>query len=78
MITRALAIGAFALMLASGCAEMFGRQGMPADPLFASGKPAESKATNGPAAPIPFSEPTPPHNKTRPDPALIVRSMRER
>jgi hypothetical protein len=72
MFLRALTIGGLTILMASGCAEMFGRQGMPADPLFASGKPAESKATNGPATPMPYSEPTPPTNKTRPDPALIV------
>lgn len=65
MLIRALLIGTFALFTATGCAEMFGRQGMPADPLYASGKPAESKTTNGPATPTPFSEPTPPLNKTR-------------
>src|SRR5262245_28799107 len=65
MILRALTIGGFILLLVSGCADMFGRQGMPGDPLFASGKPAESKATAGPATPMPFSEPTPPVNRTR-------------
>lgn len=64
MVLRALAIGGFILLMASGCADMFGRQGMPADPLFASGKPAEATAKNGPPTPIPFSEPAPPINKT--------------
>jgi hypothetical protein len=63
MFTRALAIGGLILLLASGCADMFGRQGMPADPLFASGKPAEAKTNSGPPTPMPFSEPTPPLNK---------------
>jgi hypothetical protein len=62
MIMRALVIGGL-LLLVSGCAEMFGRQGMPADPLFASGKPAESKAVVGPAVAMPFSEPVPPVNR---------------
>ena len=43
---------------------MFGRQEIPNDPLFASGKPAEAKAKFGPPVPMPFSEPTPPVNKT--------------
>ena len=48
-----------------GCADMFGRQGMPADPLFANGKPAESDSKAGPPIAPPFSEPTPPVNRTQ-------------
>jgi hypothetical protein len=46
----------------SGCAGMFGRQGLPADPLFSNGKPAEAKAQSGPPITTPFSEPPLPAN----------------
>ena len=66
MVTRLFQIVCLLTLLASvGCKEMFGRQGMPADPLFSTGKPAESKATFGPPIAPPFSEPTPPVNRTQ-------------
>lgn len=46
-------------LLLTGCKGMFGRQGLPPDPLFANRKPVESNLKAGPATPIPFSEPTP-------------------
>jgi hypothetical protein len=46
----------------SGCTGMFGRQGLPADPLFSNGKPAEAKAQTGPPIRTPFSEPAVPEN----------------
>ena len=52
-------------MLLFGCKGMFGPQGIPDDPLFANGKPAESKAKAGPPVAPPFSEPTPPVNRTQ-------------
>ncbi len=52
------------LFTAVGCKEMFGPQGLPPDPLFANGKPAESKAIHGPPLAPPFSEPAPPVNRT--------------
>jgi hypothetical protein len=54
-------LGCFCLLLAvGGCKGMFGRQGLPPDPLFAVRKPIESKAQAGPPAETPFTEPMPP------------------
>ncbi len=46
----------------SGCTGMFGRQGLPTDPLFSNGKPAEAKAQSGPPIATAFSEPSVPAN----------------
>jgi len=53
------------LLTSAGCKGMFGPQGMPAEPLFPNGQPAESKAQFGPAVAPPFAEPTPPVNRTQ-------------
>ena len=56
-------LGCFSLVLMLvGCKGMFGRQGLPPDPLFATRKPIESKAKTGPAVATPFSEPMPAAN----------------
>jgi hypothetical protein len=52
------------MILLAGCDALFGRQGLPADPLFSTGKLPESTAQTGPPVAAPFSEPTPPVNKT--------------
>jgi hypothetical protein len=63
MAQRALQIACLLLLLAlSGCTGLFGRQGAPADPLFANSKPAEARAQSGPVAATPFFEPTVPPN----------------
>lgn len=46
------------LLLLIGCKGMFGRQGLPPDPLFANRKATESKVKTGPPIDIPFTEPT--------------------
>jgi hypothetical protein len=48
-------------LLFAGCV---GKQELPVDPLFANGKPPESKAQTGAPIAPPFSEPAPPANKT--------------
>lgn len=50
------------LFALGGCTGMFGRQGLPADPLFSNGKPEEAKPHFGPPTPAPFSEPAVPEN----------------
>lgn len=56
-------IGCLALLLTTcGCESLFGRQGMPGDPLFANRKPIESKSKVGPPTAFPVSEPVPPTN----------------
>ena len=49
-------------LLLCGCAGMFGRQGLPPDPLFANRKPIETTAVSGPPVPVPFSAPAAPSN----------------
>lgn len=44
------------LLALAGCKS----EGLPADPLFANGKPAETKAVAGPPVDTPLYEPTPP------------------
>ena len=46
----------------AGCEALFGRQGLPPDPLFVNRKPIESKAKAGPPVDLPFSEPAPAAN----------------
>lgn len=48
------------LFVVGGCKGMFGRQGLPPDPLFADRKPIESKAQAGPPMATPDREPVPP------------------
>lgn len=63
MAARIGQLGWMLLLLGlSGCTGMFGRQGLPADPLFSNGKPAEAKTLSGPPVMTPFSEPTVPAN----------------
>jgi hypothetical protein len=63
MAKRIGQLGCLLLILGlSGCTGMFGRQGLPADPLFSNGKPDEAKAHSGPPIAIPFSEPAVPEN----------------
>jgi hypothetical protein len=50
------------MLAAVGCTSMFGRRGLPADPLFANRKPIESPAKAGPSVPLPFFEPVPATN----------------
>ncbi len=49
-------------LVGSGCESLFGRRGLPPDPLFAHRKPNESKVKAGPPTALPFSEPTPAAN----------------
>ena len=52
------------LQLALWCAgcNLFGRQGLPPDPLFANRKPIEAKSQRSPPNAMPFSEPAPAAN----------------
>ena len=61
MGTRLGQLICFALLLVmGGCKGMFGRQGVPPDPLFADRKAIESKAQTGPPTATPDREPAPP------------------
>lgn len=63
MLERIGQLGCLVLLLAlSGCTGLFGRDGIPADPLFHNGKPRESKCHAGPPILTPFSEPPLPVN----------------
>ena len=63
MAARFGQLGCVLLLLGlSGCTGMFGRQGLPADPLFSNGKPVEAKAQSGPPMVTPFSDPPVPAN----------------
>jgi len=59
--------GSLCMLLASGCAGLFGSRGLPPDPLFAHTKPVASKALAGPPQDEPLSEPRPPVNPYGPD-----------
>ncbi len=50
------------ILALTGCTGIFGRQGLPPDPLFANRKPIEAKAKAGPPTAPAFSEPTPAAN----------------
>ena len=63
MARLVIQIGCLASVLAlCGCESLFGRQGLPGDPLFANRKPIETKGKVGPPAPLPVTEPVPPVN----------------
>ena len=62
--------GIFLLLLLSGCTNLFGARGLPADPLFAHRKPIETKAVGAPAQPMANPEPTPPINPYVADPRI--------
>ena len=55
-------VGTLILLALAGCTGLFGRQGVPADPLFSNGKPTEAKGRTGPPTATPFSEPAVPAN----------------
>lgn len=59
---RRLGLILWFLFALSGCETLFGRQGLPPDPLFVNRKPIESKAKSRPPQELPFTEPTPPPN----------------
>ena len=63
MLRRVGQIACTMILLAlTGCTGLFGRQGVPADPLFSNGKPTEAKGRTGPPLALPFSEPAVPVN----------------